>query len=91
MSHDDKGRLFYNSNSNPIQGDFTFPNQNGCDSIISVNLDFNDVVFENLEPLLCPGESIMLSVDPVSNFFVFSWSGPDGILSCLDCPNPIAQ
>lgn len=27
ISHDDEGRLFYNSNSNPLQADFTFPNQ----------------------------------------------------------------
>ncbi|MEO1258827.1 MAG: gliding motility-associated C-terminal domain-containing protein [Bacteroidota bacterium] len=34
---------------------------NGCDSIISVNLSFNDEVFENLEPTLCPGGSIIVN------------------------------
>ncbi len=27
ISQDDEGRLYYNSNSNPLKGDFTFPNQ----------------------------------------------------------------
>ena len=34
---------------------------NGCDSIISVNLTYNDEVIEMLEPTLCPGSSITVN------------------------------
>ena len=48
-------------------------NLNGCDSIISVNLSFNDEVFENLEPTLCPGGSITVNGE------TYDASNPSGL------------
>jgi hypothetical protein len=36
-------------------------NVNGCDSVISVSLTFNSQVTFNLEPTLCPGDSVVVN------------------------------
>ncbi len=45
---------------------------NGCDSTIFVNLTFNNEVFANLNPLLCPGGSITI------NGTAYNASNPSG-------------
>jgi len=45
---------------------------NGCDSTVFINLSFNTEVFSNVNPLLCPGGSIII------NGTVYDASNPSG-------------
>jgi gliding motility-associated-like protein len=62
--------------------------QNGCDSIVFIELILEPQVelFVDDE-VICEGESVQLFVEGASNVV---WSPPYG-LSCTECPNPIAS
>lgn len=65
------GETYDESNSSGIeivQGN----NINGCDSIIFVDLDFNNQVIGNLQPTLCPSDSVVV------NGMVYNAANPVG-------------
>ncbi|MEO7175992.1 MAG: gliding motility-associated C-terminal domain-containing protein [Saprospiraceae bacterium] len=46
--------------TNPI-GSEVLPSANGCDSTIIINLSFSNAAVTNIEPILCPSDSILIN------------------------------
>lgn len=47
ISHDNEGRLFYNSNSSPLKGDYTTPNQFIKNPFLKPEASINQTIHEN--------------------------------------------
>ncbi len=63
---------------------------NGCDSIITTNLNVlepNFIIGENAE--MCFGDEVQLYLEGAEGVENITWY-PDFSLSCNDCPNPVA-
>ena len=65
------GKTYDESNSSGIEI-VAAGNMNGCDSIIFVDLDFNNQVIGNLQPTICPSDSVIV------NGKVYNASNPVG-------------
>jgi len=84
-----------------IQGDyytdagsysFNFTSSLGCDSIVTYNLSVNPLPTISIlgGGLINLGESVNLTVIPISASFSYFWSPSSG-LSCVSCAQPIAS
>jgi gliding motility-associated-like protein len=71
---------------------FNFTSSLGCDSIVTYNLSVNPLPTISIlgGGLINLGESVNLTVIPISASFSYFWSPSSG-LSCVSCAQPIAS
>lgn len=82
------GKTYNKQNKSGIE---IFPSSTGCDSIVSIDLVFTDLMLSYTREIFsAPGIKQQLNIIPSFTPASINWSPATG-LSCTDCLNPIAN
>lgn len=82
------GKTYNKQNKSGIE---IFPSSTGCDSIVTIDLEFTDLMLSYTREIFsAPGIKQQLNIIPSFTPASITWSPATG-LSCTDCLNPIAN